>query len=78
MVRETRPNSEMSVTFVAGYANAGERARGAHRTIATCLVTDMVSISPTTFMACITYVSFGHCHSEVSYHVIMSFNFVVE
>jgi len=78
MVRETRPNSEMSVTFVAGYANTGERAKGARRTIATCLVTDMRSISHTTFMAFFTYVSFGHFPCAGGYHVIMSFDLVVE
>jgi len=29
-------------------------------------------------MTCITYVSFSHCTCNVSYHVIMSFDTVVE
>jgi len=78
MVGVTRPTPKMSVTFVAVGANVGERARRASHTVATCLVTYMCYITPTTFMACSTYVSFSHCTCKVSYHVIMSFDLVVE
>jgi len=78
MFGETRLTYKMSVTFVAGDANVGERARRARHTIATNLVTDMCYIKPTTFMTCLTYVSFSHCTNELCYHVIMSFDIVVE
>jgi len=42
MVGETRPTSKMSVTFVAGYANLGENAQGAHLIVATHLGTDVL------------------------------------
>ena len=78
MFGETRLTYKMSVTFVAGDANVGERARRARHTVATYLVTDVCYITPTTFMACITYVLYSHCTSEVSYHVIMSFDIAEE
>ena len=40
MVGETRPNSKMSVKFVAVGAGVGERERRARHTIATSLVKD--------------------------------------
>jgi len=73
---ETRPTSKISVTFVAGETNVGERARKARHAIVhvwsqTCYIT------PTTFMACVTYILFRHCTSKVNYHM-MSFDIVVE
>jgi len=78
MVGETRPNSIMPVSFVAGETSAGEHARKARHTVVTRLVTDMCYIAPNTFVACITYVSYIHCTCKVSYYVITSFDFVVE
>jgi len=78
MVDETRQTSKISVKYVAGAANVGEHVRRFRHTVATYLVADVSYITPTTFMACITYVLYSHCTSEVSYHVIMSFDIAEE
>ena len=78
MFGETRPTSKMSFTFFTGVANLGKCAWWASHTIATILVTDMCHITPTTFMACFTYVPCSHCTCKVSYHMIISFDIVVE
>jgi len=78
MVSEKRPTSKVSVASVAPDANDGECARRACHTVATRLVTDMFYITPTTFITCIKYEPFRHCISKVSYHVIISFDIVLE
>jgi len=78
MFRETCPTCKVSVTFVAGDANVGELARRAPHTVATTLVTDVCYITPTAFMTCIKYVLFRHSPCKVRYHVIMSFDIIVE
>jgi len=77
IVSETRPTSIMSVTSVAGDAIVGEPARRPRHTVAASLITDVCYITPTTFMACITYILFSNCTCKVSYHVIVSFDIVV-
>ena len=77
MVGETRPNSKMSVTFVAGETNFGEHTWRARHTIAARLVTDCF-ITLTTFMTSIKDVSPCHSTRYVCDHKIMSFDIAVE
>jgi len=54
VVRETRLDPKISITFGAGNSDSGEGARGARHTIATRLVTHVRNVSPVPFLACFT------------------------
>jgi len=60
VVSETRPSSEMSVTFVAVVTKVREGARRARHTVATRLFADVCGVTFTCFVARFTYVLFGH------------------
>jgi len=70
--------SEMSVTFDAGIANMGERARGAGHAVATRLITGVRDVTCTRFVIRFTNVPSSRGSSKVRDHVIMSFDIILQ
>jgi len=78
VVGEIRAASEMPVTFGAGLANMGERARRTGHAVATRLVAGVSDVTCTLFVAPFQHELSSHGTCKICDYVIMTFDIVIQ